>query len=102
MKLFAIADLCARWNYTKSGIHKLTKSKNFPKPIAEVCKGRMKIFSEADICAYEKDKPWLFDERQKHRRQSLFVQLQTAKKSDQPNEVLQRLFGKDARKWEVE
>jgi hypothetical protein len=76
MKLLGISDLCERWNYTKAGIHKLAKSKDFPAPIAKIGKGRIKVFSEEDISIYEITRPWLFDKSQKIQRQKLFAKLQ--------------------------
>lgn len=59
MKLFAIADLCERWGYTRAGVHKLTKTNDFPKPIAMVALGRTAIFVEEDIINYESSKAGL-------------------------------------------
>ena len=56
MKLFAIADLCERWGYTRAGVHKLTKTSDFPKPLAMVALGRTAIFAEEDIVNYENSK----------------------------------------------
>jgi len=81
-KFFTISDLCKRWIYSKAGIHKLTKSKNFPEPFAVVSNGKIKIFSEEDIIEYEKNKKWLFDENEKLRRQKLFFLLSEAKKAN--------------------
>ena len=75
MKLLSIADLCERWVYTKAGIHKLTKTDKFPKPIAIVSKGKVKIFKEEDIKSYERNKPWLFNQEMKMRRQNWFNSL---------------------------
>ena len=33
-QLAGIADLMARWGYTRQGVHKLTKLPDFPAPIA--------------------------------------------------------------------
>lgn len=65
MNLLSISDLCDRWSYTKSGIHKLVKTEEFPKPFAVVSRGKIKIFHEEDIKIYEQNKPWLFDPRNK-------------------------------------
>lgn len=72
-KLLSIADICDRWTYTKAGIHKLVKTENFPKPFAIVSRGKVKIFREEDIEVYEKNKPWLFNQEMKKRRQYLFL-----------------------------
>ena len=73
MKLLSIADLSDRWVYSKAGIHKLVKTENFPKPLAIVSRGKVRVFKEEDIEAYESGKPWLFDQEIKRRRQNLFL-----------------------------
>lgn len=73
MNLLSITDLCDRWNYTKSGIHKLVKTDEFPKPFAIVSKGKIRIFKEEDIKIYEQSRPWLFDQEIKKQRQNLFL-----------------------------
>jgi predicted DNA-binding transcriptional regulator AlpA len=75
VKLLSIADLCERWIYSKAGIHNLIRSNKFPEPCAIVSKGKVRIFKEEDIQAYEKDKPWLFNQEMKMRRQNLFFVL---------------------------
>ena len=72
-KLLSIADLCVRWTYTKAGVHKLVKTEQFPKPFAIVSRGKVKIYREEDIELYEKNKPWLFNQEMKKRRQYLFL-----------------------------
>jgi predicted DNA-binding transcriptional regulator AlpA len=79
MKLLSITDLCDRWNYTKSGIHKLVKTKEFPKPFALVSRGKIKIFKEEEIKIYEENKPWFFDQEMKKQRQNLFLILSHSK-----------------------
>ena len=80
VKLLSIADLCDRWLYSKAGIHKLVKTEKFPKPFAIVSRGKVRIFKEEDIEVYEKDKPWLFNQDMKRRRQNLFLILSELKK----------------------
>jgi predicted DNA-binding transcriptional regulator AlpA len=96
-KYLGLADLSDRWNYTKSGIHKLIKNDNFPKPFAIINRGKVKIFHEDSISEYEKDKPWLFDVDQKINRQKLFCLLQTVKELPlhEQKTLLVSLFGKD-------
>jgi len=65
MKYFSVIDLYKRWSYTKPGVYKLVRRDDFPKPFAVVSEGRVKIFREDDIAEYEKNKPWLFDEKKK-------------------------------------
>ena len=73
VNLLSITDLCYRWNYTKSGIHKLVKTDEFPKAFAIVSRGRIRIFKEEDIKIYEQNRPWLFDQEIKKQRQNLFL-----------------------------
>lgn len=75
VNLLSISDLCDRWGYTKSGIHKLVKTEEFPKPFAFVSRGKIRIFHEEDIRVYEQNKPWLFDQEIKKQRQNLFLLL---------------------------
>lgn len=100
MKLLSIVDLRLRWTYTKAGVHKLVKSKNFPQPFTTVSNGKVKLFTEEDIQAYEQDKPWLFDEEQKRLRQNLYAIFQTVKADANPQESLNKIFGKDAKPWQ--
>ena len=79
MKLLSIADLCARWVYSKAGIHNLVRTDQFPEPCAIVSKGKVRIFQEEDIEVYEKDKPWLFNQEMKMRRQNSFFILSKIK-----------------------
>lgn len=100
MKLLALPDLYERWTYTKAGIHKLAKSESFPKPVATVCKGRIKIYRQEDVELYEKDRPWLLDEDQKIQRQKIYALLNLAKQEGKSREILHKLFGKKAVEWE--
>jgi hypothetical protein len=75
MNLFSGADLAKRWNYSKAGVSKLMKSIGFPEPLGTINNGRSKVFSEQSVILYEKDKPWLFDESQKIKRQNLYYSL---------------------------
>jgi predicted DNA-binding transcriptional regulator AlpA len=81
MKLLSISDLCDRWTYSKAGIHKLVRTEKFPKPFAIVSRGKVRIFKEEDIETYEKNKPWLFNQEMKRRRQNLFLILSDSKNS---------------------
>jgi hypothetical protein len=95
MKLFAISDLCDRWKYTKAGIHNLVRKEDFPKPVASVCRGRLKLFLEADIEAYEEGKLWLFDENQKQQRQKLYARFQLIENDSDPQNSLTKIFGQN-------
>lgn len=100
MKLLSIVDLRSRWSYSKAGVHKLVKAKNFPQPFMTVSQDKVKLFREEDIQAYERDKPWLFDEERKRLRQNLYTIFQKAKSDDNPQETLNKLFGQDAKVWQ--
>lgn len=95
MQLLSVVDLCARWTYTRAGIYKLVKSADFPKPMFIVSCGKTKLFSDEDIKHYERDKPWLFDENQKLRRQALYCRLQQVKEAEpqEKQRLLAKLFG---------
>ena len=100
MAFLTIIDLCDRWNYSRAGIHKLAKSQQFPPPISKVSRGRISLFSEADIVVYEQNKPWLFDVNQKQRRQKLFGLLkQASEKPDEQARILKHAFGEEAKEW---
>ncbi len=100
MKLLSIVDLRVRWNYTKAGVYKLVKSKSFPKPFMTVSDGKLKLYTEEAIQAYERDKPWLFDEALKQRRQQLFGLLKQARDDPEQREaILKHAFGEGAKSW---
>jgi len=100
MPLLSFADLQTRWGYTRAGVHKLAKSVHFPAPFAIVSNGKLKVFQEADIEAYEKDKPWLFNEEQKRQRQRLFGLLSLAKANQlEQKNILEHAFGRNAKDW---
>lgn len=65
-----VSDLVARWVYTRGGVHVLLKNKAFPAPCFIINKGRTKVFLLADIEAYEKNHPELFDDEIKRRKQN--------------------------------
>ena len=75
MNLLSITDLCDRWIYTKSGIHKLVRAEDFPKPFSMVSRGKIRVFKEEDIEIYEYNKKWLFNQELKKQRQNLFLVL---------------------------
>jgi hypothetical protein len=65
-----------------------------------VSMGKLKLYTEKAIQAYEKDKPWLFDEAQKQRRQELFGLLNQARDNPQEREaILKHAFGEEAKSW---
>lgn len=100
MQLLSIVDLRIRWKYSKGGVYKLVKSSHFPKPFMTVSAGKVKLYKEEEIQAYERDKPWLFDETLKGRRQQLFGLLNQAKDNPQEREaILKHAFGEGAKNW---
>jgi hypothetical protein len=99
LKLLSIVDLRSRWNYSKAGVHKLVNANNFPPPVAIVSQRKVKLFSEESIAASERDKPWLFDETAKRRRQHLYAILQQIKTAPDPQASLQTIFGEGAKPW---
>lgn len=64
----AQADLVARWCYTRGGVWKLTRSKDFPVHAFTVNCGRVKIWARADIEEYEKTHLEVFDNEAKHQK----------------------------------
>ena len=69
-KLLALSDVVRRWVYSKQGVLKLMSAdERFPGVVATVCDGRVRLWLEADILAYEQDRPWLLDDGLKRRRQ---------------------------------
>jgi len=69
-KLLALSDVVRRWVYTKQGVLKLIRGdESFPGVVMTVCDGKVRLWLEADILAYERDKPWLLDDGLKRRRQ---------------------------------
>ena len=99
-ELLSIVDLRIRWKYTKGGVYKLVKSNNFPKPFMTVSDGKVKLYTEEAIQVYESDKPWLFDEALKQRRQQLFGLLNQARENPEQREaILKHVFGEGAKNW---
>ena len=64
-----VADLIARWVYTRGGVHALMRRKGFPKPCFAINRGRNKVFLQSEIEAYEQGHPELFDNEAKERKQ---------------------------------
>ena len=62
MDFLGPGDLLKRWSYTRGGIHKLSKSSDFPKPAMVINAGRTKVWALSDIEAYEKEHPEVLDE----------------------------------------
>lgn len=75
MRLLATADLHKRWtaDYHRDSIRKITARDDFPAPVDVVENGRTPIWNEDDVAAFEKDRPWLFSEKEKRARQRGFL-----------------------------
>lgn len=57
-----IADIVARWVYTRQGVHQMTKQPDFPAPAFTINEGRTKVWLLADIKTFEKAHPEVTDE----------------------------------------
>ena len=55
------ADLVQRWVYTRQGVHRLSRSSDFPAPTFTINQGRTKVWRRGDIEAYERKHPELTD-----------------------------------------
>lgn len=64
----AQGDLVKRWCYTRGGIWKLTKAKDFPAPAFTLNCGRVKVWRGSDIRVFEILHPEVWDEEAKHRK----------------------------------
>ena len=63
-----IADIVARWVYTRQGVHQLLKSTDFPAPVFTINQGRTKVWMQADIAAYERAHPEVLDKEVKTKK----------------------------------
>ncbi len=66
--LLGIADIAARWRYTRQGVHHLLRRADFPEPAVTFNEGRTKAWARADIEAYERNRPELGDPEAKRRK----------------------------------
>jgi hypothetical protein len=57
LHLVGVTDLAERWSYTRQGVHKLAARPDFPAPLGAVNGGRIRVWSLADIEAFERDRP---------------------------------------------
>lgn len=64
-----MADLVARWTYSRMGVHKVTHWPGFPEPAFTINQGRTKIWRLADIEAFEKQHHELTSEHAKAQKQ---------------------------------
>ncbi len=69
MHVLSVPDLCDRWLYTRQGVRNLTKHKAFPRPLFIVSRGRVSVWSLAQVELWEKDHPEVYDEGAKVRKQ---------------------------------
>ncbi len=69
LALLGVADLAARWGYTRQGVHQLAARPGFPKPAATVNGGRIRVWLLTDIEAFEQGRPELGDQVAKQRKQ---------------------------------
>lgn len=67
--LLGVADLAARWGYTRQGVHQLAARTGFPKPVGAVNGGRIRVWLLADIEAFEQGRLELNDQVVKRRKQ---------------------------------
>ncbi len=67
-QLVGMADLAARWGYSRQGVHKLSKLPDFPPPFAVINQGRTKVWRLSDFEAFEAERPELHSEEAKKRK----------------------------------
>lgn len=67
--LLGIADLAARWSYTRQGVHQLTARLGFPEPVAAVNGGRIRVWLLDDVEAFEQGRPEMGNQVAKQRKQ---------------------------------
>lgn len=72
LALLGVADLAARWGYTRQGVHLLAVRPGFPAPVAAVNSGRIRVWLLADIEVFEQGRPELGDQVAKRRKQTGF------------------------------
>ncbi len=77
LALLGIADLAARWSYTRQGVHQLAARPGFPTPAATVNSGRTRVWLLADIKAFEQEQPELMSVVAKRRKQTGYYLAQT-------------------------
>ena len=83
LALLGVADLAARWGYTRQGVHQLAARPGFPAPAAVVNGGRIRVWLLADIEVFEQSRPELGDQVAKQRKQIGFYLART-KSAGQP------------------
>ena len=68
-RFVGMADLVARWTYSRMGVHKVSRWEDFPAPAFAINRGRTKVWRLADIEAFEKNHPELTSEHAKSQKQ---------------------------------
>jgi hypothetical protein len=63
-----LQDLIKRWIYTRQGVHKLMRSRDFPRPQFTINAGKTKVWYAPDIEGYEKRHPEVTSEGAKARK----------------------------------
>ena len=66
MEYLGLADLLKRWIYSRQGLYKLMRRKDFPAPEFAINGGRTKVWYLADIKAFEAVHPEVASEAAKH------------------------------------
>lgn len=69
--LLGIADLAARWGYTRQGVHQLVGRPGFPTPTAVVNSGRVRVWRLTDVEAFEQERPEFGGEAQRRKQRGL-------------------------------
>lgn len=82
LALLGIADLAARWSYTRQGVHQLAVRPGFPAPVAAVNDGRTRVWLLADVEVFEQGRPELGDEVAKRRKQRGYYQAQKSARQE--------------------
>lgn len=70
LALLGIADLAARWSYTRQGVHQLAARPGFPAPAAAVNGGRVRVWLLVDIETFEQGRSELASIAAKRRKQT--------------------------------
>ena len=84
LTLLGVADLAARWGYTRQGIHQLAARPGFPAPAATVNGGRVRVWLLADVEEFEQGCPELGDAVAKRRKQIGFYLARMKGEKDGP------------------
>ena len=65
-RLVGIGDLArpgGRWIYSRQGVHLLTRTRDFPEPVAAINQGRTLVWYLDEIVLYERAHPELYQRR---------------------------------------